>query len=198
MNTVTRSNPMKQFGTVALMLTVGVAAAYAQQPVKMTFSGTSGASAINLQQPGTITGEDNFVGSGSLGPFTFRNITSETLTPQQPPSSCAGQNNLYFVRKTGAGVLRFQDGSLLQVTMTEGADCVDLQAGNARCTLSLQITGGTGRFKDASGVLTMAETVSPALADALGNPVFFAATGELTGTISGVGTDRAQGNENSQ
>jgi hypothetical protein len=191
MNTMTRSNRVKQLGTVALMLTVSVAAVYAQQPVKMTFSGTSGASAINLQQPGTTTGEDNFAGNGALGQFTFRNITSETVAPQQPPSSCASQNNLYFLRVTGAGVLRFQDGSLLQVTMTQGADCVDLQAGNAHCILSLQITGGTGRFKDASGVLTMTETVSPALADALGNPVFFAATGELTGTISGVGGDRS-------
>ena len=45
---------MKHIATMALMLNLGVASVYAQQnPVKMTFSGTAGASAINLQQPGT-------------------------------------------------------------------------------------------------------------------------------------------------
>jgi hypothetical protein len=52
--------------------------------------------------------------------------------------------------------------------------------------LTFQITGGTGRFKDASGDLTLTETVVPVLADALGKPVFFAATGEFRGTVSGV------------
>ena len=42
---------------VALMLNLGVAAAYAQQKhVKMTFSGTNVATTINLQ-PGTVTDE---------------------------------------------------------------------------------------------------------------------------------------------
>ena len=41
---------MKHIVTVALMLNLGVAGIYAQQkPVKMTFSGTSAPSAINLQ-----------------------------------------------------------------------------------------------------------------------------------------------------
>ena len=43
---------MKHITTVALMLNLGVAGVYAQQiPVKMTFSGTGGASAIDLKQP---------------------------------------------------------------------------------------------------------------------------------------------------
>ena len=74
---------MKHIATMALMLNLGVAGVYAQRnPVKMTFSGTSGASAINLQQPGTQTGEENFAGNGTLGPFTFRIISGETTSPQ--------------------------------------------------------------------------------------------------------------------
>jgi len=57
----------------------------------------------------------------------------------------------------GAGVLRFQDGSLLKINLTQGADCIDLAALQGHCTLTLQITGGTGRFKDALGVLTLTE-----------------------------------------
>ena len=74
----------------------------------------------------------------------------------------------------------------MKVSLTQGDDCIDLAADEGHCTLTLQITGGTGRFKNASGTLTFTETSVPVLADALHNPVFFAATGEFTGTVSGV------------
>jgi hypothetical protein len=178
---------MKYIATIALMLNLGVASVYAQgYPVKMAYSGTSGQSAVNLQHPGTQTVEENFAGNGALGPFTFRLISAETTSPQQPPSTCSGPSNIYFSRVAGAGVLRFQDGSLLKVNLTEGADCIDLAAQLGHCTLTFQIAGGTGRFKDASGTLALTETNVPVLADALNNPVFFASTGEFTGTVSGV------------
>ena len=178
---------MKYIAALALMLNLGVASVYAQgYPVKMAYSGTSGSSAINLQQPGTQTVEENFAGNGALGPFTFRIISAETTSPQQPPSTCSGPTNIYFSRVAGAGVFRFPDGSLLKVNVTQGADCIDLAAQQGHCTLTFQITGGTGRFKDASGTLTLTETNVPVLADALNNPVFFASTGEFTGTVSGV------------
>src|SRR5215471_21687758 len=111
----------KYIAAMALMLTLGVATVYAQShPVKMAYSGTSGASAFNLQQPGTVTVEENFAGNGALGSFTVRLISAETTSPQQPPSTCSGPSNIYFSRKTGAGVFRFQDGSLLIVNMTHG------------------------------------------------------------------------------
>ena len=186
-DTMQRLTRMKHLATVALILNLGVAPAYAQdESVKMTYSGTSGASATNLQQPGTQTVEENFEGNGALGPFTIRIISAETTSPQQPPSTCSGPSNIYFSRKTGAGVLRFQDGSLLIVNMTHGADCIDLEKQQGHCNLTLQITGGTGRFKDASGTLTLTELNVPVLADALNSPVFFASTGEFTGTVSGV------------
>ena len=70
-----------------------------------------------------------------------------------------------------------------------GADCIDLAAQQAHCTLTFQITGGTGRFKNASGTLSLTETVVPVAADALNNRVFFTDTGEITGTVSGVAKD---------
>ena len=184
----TQNAQMKYILALALMLNPGVAVVYAQHyPVKMAYSGTSGASAVNLQQPGTATVEENFAGNGALGQFTFRLISAETTSPQQPPpSTCSGPANIYFSRLGGAGVFRFQDGSLLKVNVTQGADCIDLAALQGHCTLTLQIAGGTGRFKDASGTLTLNETNVPVLADVLNNPVFFASTGEFTGTVSGV------------
>jgi hypothetical protein len=183
---------MKHIAIVALMLNLGVAGTHAQQkPVTMTFSGTAAASTINLQQPNTTTGEDNLAGNGSLGPFTFRNIFAETAIPQ-PSSTCSGPTLLFFLRGAGAGVFRFQDGSLLKVNLTQGTDCVDLAAQEAHCTVTFQITGGTGRFKNAFGILTLTETVLPVLADAFHNPVFFASTGEFTGTVSGVAGEEGQ------
>jgi hypothetical protein len=186
---------MKHIATVALMLNLGVASVYAHEKlVKMTFSGTEGASAINLQQPDTNTGEFNFAGNGTLGSFTFRNVEANGATPQ-PSSTCSGSSQLYFQTMVGAAVFRFQDGSLLKVKLTEGADCIDFLAQEAHCTRTFQITGGTGRFKDASGTLMLTETVVPVLADALNNPVFFAATGEFTGTVSGVAAEEERQDE---
>jgi hypothetical protein len=176
----------KLIASVALVLNLGVASYAQQRPVKMTFSGTAGPGAIILQA-GTTSTEDNFAGSGSLGQFTFRDLVADTATPQAS-STCSGPNQLYFVRVGGAAVFRFQDGSLLIVNLTQGDDCIDLAAQQAHCTAVLKITGGTGRFKNATGIITMTETVGPVLADAAQNPVFFAATGEFTGTVSGVGT----------
>ena len=177
---------MKNIATVALMLSLGAAGGFAQpSPVKMTFSGSSGASTINLQQPNTTTGEDNFTGRGTLGQFTFRHISSSTSTPQAS-INCFGPTHLYFLRVAGGGVLRFADGSMLKVNLMQGADCIDLVAQEAHCTVTFQIAGGTGRFKNASGTLVMTETVVPLLVDATKNPVFFTGTGELTGMISGV------------
>ena len=90
----------------------------------------------------------------------------------------------------GGGVFRFEDGSLLNVQLVVGGDCIDLSSNVAHCTLTLQITGGTGRFKNASGTLTYAETALTVLSDASGNPVLFDAAGEFTGTVSGVSEEQ--------
>lgn len=177
--------------TMTLLLTLGVAAANAQETqVKMKFSGTSAPSTINLLQPDTSNDEDNLTGEGTLGPFTFRNVRAIANTPASS-SSCSGPNLLFLPDLPGGGVIRFRDGSLLNVQLVQGGDCIDLAANNAHCTLTLQITGGTGRFKNASGTLTYTETAVPVLSDTTTNPVLFDATGELTGAVSGVAIDDA-------
>jgi hypothetical protein len=180
--------PMKHLATVALIFNLGVAPVYAQDDsVKMKFAGNSAGSPINLQYPNTTTIEENVAGKGALGSFTFRNVTAETNSPSsQPPSTCSGPTRLYFLRLTGAGIFTFQDGSLLNVKLTQGDDCIDLVANEGHCTLTLEVTGGTGRFQGASGVLTYTETAVPVLADYFNNPVFFDETGQITGTVSGV------------
>jgi hypothetical protein len=81
------------------------------------------------------------------------------------------------------------------VLLTQGADCIDLAAQQAHCTVTFKITGGTGRFKNASGILTLTETVVPVLADHSNNPVFTASTGAFTGTVSGVAAEAERQDE---
>jgi hypothetical protein len=177
---------MKHLVNTALMLNLAIASAYAQQThVKMTFSGTGGASAIDLKQPSTNNVEENVAGNGTLGWFTFRDIRASAALPHSS-STCTG---LYFPNVAGAGLLRFEGGSLLKVSITEGGDCIDLVNMVGHCTLTLKITGGTGRFKNASGVLAYTETALALVADFMNSPVFFSETGTFTGTISGVGKE---------
>jgi hypothetical protein len=185
---------VKHLATVALMLHLGVAGVHAQQKsVKMTFSGTAATSVINLQYPNTRNSEDDSAGSGTLGAFTFRNVRAiKTFPETSRPSTCSGSTQLYFLSVSGAGVFRFKDGSLLKAHLTQASDCIDFVTLEAHCTMTFQITGGTGRFKNASGIVTLTETVLPALADASNNPVFFATTGEFTGTVSGLAGEESE------
>jgi hypothetical protein len=177
---------MKHTATMALMLTLGAASVYAQQiPVNMTFSGDGTPSVIDLKHPNTNTSEENLAGSGTQGPFTFRLVKASTAAPQ-PSTTCFGPTRFYFPNVAGGGLFRFFDGSLLMVNLTDGGDCIDFAANQAQCTLTFQVTGGTGRFQGATGVLTFTETATPILSDASTPPnaVFFTETGEFKGMIS--------------
>jgi hypothetical protein len=176
---------MKHAVKMTLMLNLALASVNAQEAdVKMKFSGNGGPSPIDLKQPNATTGEENVAGNGTLGPFTFRLVDASSNVPQ-PSSTCAG---VYFPTVSGAGLFRFQGGSLLNVTLTQGGDCIDFVHLVAHCTRTFKINGGTGRFKNASGVLTLNQTDLPVLFDGSSpsNPVFFSEVGELAGTISGV------------
>jgi hypothetical protein len=177
---------MNYIATAALMLSFGVAGGYAQQlRANMTLSGTAANSTVDLGT-GAPVSEYNLAGNGALGSFTLRLVSSGTPAPQ-PSSTCSGANKLYFPITTGAGVFRFQDGSLLMAGVTGGSDCIDMTAGHATCIRIFQITGGTGRFVDASSNnLTLTMTVVPVLAN---NPVFFSVTGGITGTASRVAAE---------
>ena len=186
---MTTRTVIRTFVLVALMLNLAGAAVYAQQKhVKMTFSGTLEASAINLQ-PDTNTDGENVAGDGTLGPFTFRELHADLAAPQ-PSSTCSGPTRIYFPTVSGGGVFRFQDGSLLMVNITEGAICIDFAAGMARLTENYQITGGTRRLKGASGTLTLTATLIPVLFNASGGAVLVTNTGNFEGTVFGVDVEK--------
>jgi hypothetical protein len=178
----------KTIAAATLMLAFGVAAVYAQEmPVNMTLSGTAAPSTVNLQT-GTGTSEYRLAGNGTLGPFTLRAISSSASTPQWGVSGCS---YAYFPVLAGEGVIRLQDGSLLTLKLTGGGDCIDFAAGVAECTRIFQVLGGTGRLEGASGgTVTLTEAVVPVVPGRLG---FFAVTGGIAGTVSGIGEAQNQG-----
>jgi hypothetical protein len=132
--------------------------------------------------PNTITDETHLTGNGSLGAFTFRELHADGASPE-PPLDCSGPN---FVVVAGAGVFTFEDLSLLVVTVADGSACIDLAAGNAAITVNYQIAGGTGRFREASGELTMSGTLAVVLRNASNAPQLLTNTGRIRGTIVGV------------
>jgi len=180
---------MKHLAIVTLMLNFGVAGIYAQPgPEKMTLSGTAAASTISLH--GTPASEYHLAGTSRLGQVDVRVVSISTPSAQQP-YACSGQTKLYGSAVAGAGVFSFENGGLLKVSLTGGSDCIDLLAGEALCIRIFQITGGTGRFKNVSGgTITLTMSVVPVLEDGPNNPVFFAVTGAITGTVPGLAADQ--------
>jgi hypothetical protein len=144
----------------------------------MTFSGTSENSANNLQHPDTSNDEDHFAGTGTRGSFTLGEIRAISNTPSLS-GSCSGCQPSPFCGIRWRRIFRFNDGSLLYVQLKQGDDGIDPAANDAQSVLKFEITGGTGRFRNASGTLALTEKVLPVLTDALNNPLYFAATGRL-------------------
>lgn len=184
---------MKHIATVALMLNLGAAGVYAQPGnVNMMLSGTAARSTINLQ--GTPASEYQLAGNGALGQFTIRAVSNTTTSPQRS-TTCSGPTKVYLPVVAGAGVFRSQNGGLLKLNLTGGGDCIDFAAGEALCTRIFQVMGGTRRFTNAFGTVTLTMTVVPTLADGPNNPVFFAVTGVFTGTVSGMAAEEERQDE---
>ena len=173
---------MKHVALMALMLGLGFASVHAEdRTVRMKFSGSMVPTSI-VQQPNTITDEELLAGDGALGSFTFRKLRTDALAPQ-PSSACPGLNIPVLA---AGGVLRFQDGSLLTVGLKEtGALCIVPPA--AHLTETYRITGGTRRFRGATGTLTLNATLSVVFFSASGQPLLLTSTGTLDGTIDAAG-----------
>jgi hypothetical protein len=183
---------MKRIALVALLANLVAVGVYAQgrpERVTMKSSGDMLATTIELQAD-TITDEETLAGDGTLGAFTYHGLRADALAPQSPvpPATCS--TPLFFSVVTGAGVFRFEDGSLLVVNVTSGGICIDLTAGMAELTETYQIARGTGRFAHASGTLTLTTSVIPVVFNASGNAQFLTLTGKFEGRVSGISHER--------
>jgi hypothetical protein len=149
--------------------------------VKMTFSGSMVPSSIDVQ-PDTITDEELLAGDGTLGPFTFRKLRTDETSPESFGSCGSGFGPSIRV-VAGGGVFRFEDGSLLTVTVTQGVLCVDVDHSVGHLTETYQITGGTGRLKGATGTFQSTGSLSVVLFSTSNAAVLLINTGQLKGTV---------------
>lgn len=192
---------LKNLATMALAVTFGVAAGYAQDnAAKMKPSGSEVVTPFNFQanaptwkssgpevvtafnlQTNTTTCEEKLTGQSSLGDFTYDGLRADsnnfTITDACP------NGNLPVT--SGAGIFRFSDGSLMSVNITGGAICIDANE-LGHLTETYQVTGGTGRFGNATGELSHSATLNVVLFDALGNPLLLTHTGQFDGAVAGV------------
>jgi len=192
---------MRQLATAALMLNLGIASVYGQQPaeehsggsrVTMRFSGSTMSTALAIA-PNSLNHESQLAGNGSLGSFTYRGLWADESSSQS--GSCGSGFGPINRVVAGGGVFRFEDGSLLSVQLTEGILCVDISDPThpvGRQFETYQITGGTGRFKHAAascGItpgdcpLELTGTRGLVLRDSSGAPKLFTFTGEFEGTV---------------
>lgn len=148
--------------------------------VRMTFSGSMIPTAIEVKKD-TITDEELLQGDSSFGPFTFRKLRTDSAHSE--PASCGAGFGASVPVVAGGGVVRFEDGSLLMVTIAEGVLCVDFQHLVGHLTETYQITGGTGRFNGASGTLQLTATLKPVLFSDSNAAVLLTTVGELKGAV---------------
>ena len=175
---------LKRFIVVGSMLVMFTGMALAQEkPVKMKYSGSELTTAFLLQGPDTvIAGEEKLAGNGRLGQFTYRALRGDDVTTLTFTSACPNGN---IPVTEGEGIFRFSDGSLMTVQIAGGSICVDVnQIGHLAETY--KVTGGTGRFKRATGNLSLEGSLNVVLSDASGNPLLLTNIGKFDGTVLGV------------
>ena len=159
----------------------------------MRFSGSTMSTTLAIA-PNTLNHESHVAGNSSLGPFTYRGLWADD-PGSQSSGSCGSGFGPNFRVVAGGGVFRFEDGSLLTVQLTEGTLCVDISDPAhpvGRQFETYQITGGTGRFRQAAAscgaaaeecTLQLTATRGVVLGDASGAPKFFTFTGEFQGIL---------------
>ena len=193
---------MRHLTIVALMLNLGIASVYAQHPaedhsrdgrVRMRFSGSTLATTLAIA-PNTLNHESHVAGNSTLGPFTYRGLWADD-PGSQTSGNCGSGFGPNFRVVAGGGVFRFEDGSLLTVLLTEGTLCVDISDPAhtvGRQFETYQITGGTGRFKNAAAscsvtpedcTLQLTAMREVVLRDSSGAVKFLTFTGEFQGSV---------------
>lgn len=182
---------MKHATTLVLVLMCSAGVQAREYQINMTYSGAITYQAVSAPPITLVPGGNSALsdltaaGNGSLGPFTLREVAATAAKPTS--FGCAAPDNSAasgFVK--AAGVFRFHDGSLLTYELKEGTGCLDFTKGFGSSTFTETITGGTGRFQNASGTLTIKVPIAyPVLFDVtMMQPVLLAVpSGQVTGTL---------------
>jgi len=164
------------------VLSTGMATGGGHDSPRVTFDQSLSGTVATVQLFNPLTGEvtpkslNDGKGRGAPGPSTFRNLVRN----EGPVGSC-DDGRLKFAVAEFETVITFQDGSMLFAVLdpsSENSFCLDLTVSPpiAERRVQLVVTGGTGRFKGATGHLQ--ERI-------LGQNLGPAGLGQITGNRSG-------------
>ena len=81
------------------------------------------------------------------------------------------------------------------ITVKDGSGCINLATGHAAITVNYEIKDGTGRFKGASGALTLNSTLTPVVFAADNSAKLLTNTGTFEGTVFGAALDDERDDE---
>lgn len=172
----------------ALVMAVGIGRAQAKElPYKESFSGTFVSTEFDSNGDGVSGALELVEGKSTLGPFTLQGI-GEFRNPNapNPPPPCTlpnGESGFEVVPLPTPIVHRFQSsGDLLFAELSSGSLCFALATTDQSFKVTATITGGTGRFADATGSIEVEGTAKVLGGDAAGH-FFGAQSGKATGTI---------------
>jgi hypothetical protein len=171
---------------ISLLVTLGLTTTNALAEERLSFRATYGGTFVKT--PFDTDGDGapanlNFLeGNSNLGQFSLQVLDKSVLAE---PTTCPnGHPGFAVTLVTGSSVFRFRrTGDLLFVRPTAQATCFDPSTGVSFFReASGEVTGGTGRFANATGTLVGEGISQVLLRDPAGN-YFAEQHGTITGTI---------------
>jgi len=169
---------------ISLLVTCGLATTSAQAEERLSLKATFGGTIVKTQFD--TNGDDapanlNILeGNSNLGQFSLQVLDESAISE---PTTCPnGHAGFSVILVAGSSVFRFRrTGDLLFVQPTSETTCFDPSTGVSFFRDAIgQVTGGTGRFANATGTLVGEGMSQVLITDPAGN--FFA---EQHGTIEG-------------
>ena len=169
---------------ISLLVTFGLATTSAQAEERLSFKATFGGTFVKTQfdtnGDGAPANLNILEGNSNLGQFSLQVLDESVLAG---PETCPnGHPGFSVTLVTGSSVFRFRrTGDLLFIRPTSQTTCFDPSTGVGFFRDAIgQVTGGTGRFANATGTLVGEGMSQLLITDPAGN--FFA---EQHGTIEG-------------
>jgi hypothetical protein len=178
----------KSMTLLTIILAGGCSLFGEQRPLKLTYSGTMVATTIDIA-PGTVTDEEQLAGTGTLGKFTFRKLRVDALVPTF--GGCGKGVGPIFAVTGGAGVFRFEDGSLLNVTVTQGVLCVDVSNPQnlvGYLNETYPVVSGTGRFQNVAASCATTPSDCTFKSNGTLSAILFDSTGQAAKLLTNIGT----------
>jgi hypothetical protein len=126
-----------------------------------------------------VFGQSN--GKSTLGPMAHHFVSESAALPLAVNISCP-EGTLEFPLVRARSIRRFATGDMFFTESVSGASCVDPTAGTFTSHVRVNITGGTGRFAEATGSLDLKATGTFLVIDPAFR-LFAAFAGEGSGTI---------------